>query len=253
MCVNCQPANLIAVPRRSGDRVHIVYIDDSKQDKEKEKQFQVMAAVIVADDFFASIEQELAYRVYEQIPLEIRDTCELHAVDLWQGNNPFDGIPQDERRRLFGQSVTVIENWNIPIVYGAVDLRKLQDSEYGSANAADVAFRRCARAIESWFHQNGGFGLLIADNTKDQSVRRAMLEGFRQYRQFVRSSPPTRGLLQHIHDDMYFGDSKFSVGIQLADVCALLISRHLAEYRSTQDFYARIEPLIFKGIAEAGE
>ena len=62
-----------------------------------------------------------------------------------------------------------------------------------------------------------------------------------------------RGLLAHIHDDMYFGDSAFSVGIQLADMCALLISRHLAGYGDSEELYQRIEKLVFKGIVEPND
>jgi hypothetical protein len=60
--------------------VHIVYIDDSKQDAVRDKKFQVMGAVIIADELFSSVEQELAYYVYERIPEELRDKCEIHAT-----------------------------------------------------------------------------------------------------------------------------------------------------------------------------
>lgn len=229
------------------DVVHIVYIDDSKQDKIKGKRFQVMGAVIVADEFFSSMEQSLAYLVYEHIPEEVRDSCEIHAADLLAGNKPFDGIEEKDRLHLLSECVRVVEESNTPIVYGSVDLCGLYATDYATANVSDIAFRRCARAIEEWFRVRGGFGLLVADEG-DPHVKKAMLNAFRQYRQFVRSSPPVRGLLFHIHDDMYFGDSKFSVGIQLADVCTLLISRHLVGYPDTEELYERIKPLIFKGI-----
>jgi hypothetical protein len=230
--------------------VHIVYIDDSKQDKIRDRQFQVMGAVIVPDNSFDSIEQDLAYFVYETVPEELRDNFEFHASDLLNGNKPFDTIKKDERWELFKRGVRVIEDWKIPIVYGAVDLRKLYSTDFATANIADIAFRRCARAIEEWFAKNGGFGLLVADNTANQHIKNSMLNAFRQYRQFVRSSPVTRGLLAHIHDDMYFGDSKFSVGIQLADICTLLVSRHLVGYDDTEELFKRIEPLVFMGINE---
>lgn len=231
-------------------QVHIVYIDDSKQDVIRGKKFQIMAAVIIADELFSSIEQELAYYVYERIPEELRDKCEIHATDILNGNAPFNGIPEPERMELLSQCASVIEGWNIPIVYGSVDLSQLARTDYATANVIDISFRRCAKTIEEWFRLNGGFGMMVADDTDKQHVKRAMLNVFRQYRQFVRSSPSERGLLVHIHDDMYFGDSKFSVGLQLADVCTLLISRHLVGYEDTEPLYKRIEPLIFKAITE---
>ncbi len=33
--------------------------------------------------------------------------------------------------------------------------------------------------------------------------------------------------LWYVHDDMYFGSSKDSVGIQLADLCGYFIAKHL--------------------------
>lgn len=231
--------------------MHIVYIDDSKQDTIRGKKFQVMAAVIISDDLFSSIEQELAYYVYERIPKELRDKCEMHATDILNGNAPFDKLSQPERMELISQCVHVLEKWNIPIVYGSVDIDQLARTDYATANVIDIAFRRCAKAIEEWFRLNGGFGMMIADNEKSkQHEKSAILNVFRQFREFVRSSPPTRGLLEHIHDDIYFGDSKFSVGIQLADVCALLISRHLVGYDDTEALYKRVQKLICWGIIE---
>ena len=148
---------------------------------------------------------------------------------------------------LLSQCAHVIEGWNIPIVYGSVNLSQLAHTDYATAKPIDISFRRCAKAIEEWFRLNGGFGMMIADDSK-QHDKNAILHVFRQFREFVRSSPPTRGLLEHIHDDIYFGDSKFSVGLQLADVCTLLISRHLVGYEDTEPLYKRIEPLIFKAI-----
>jgi hypothetical protein len=246
------PKNLEHHAKQERDHeVHIVYIDDSRQDKIHDRQFQVMCAVIVADEAFFSIEQGLAYSVYERVSGELREDFEFHASDLLNGNKPFDTIKREDRWELITQAVRVVEEWKLPIVYGAVDLRKLYSTDFATANANDIAFRRCARAIEEWFAQSGSFGLLIADNTANQHVKTAMLNAFRQYRQFVRSSPSNRGLLAHIHDDMYFGDSKFSVGIQLADICTLMVSRHLVRYEDTEELYKRIEPLIFKGITES--
>ena len=81
--------------------------------------------------------------------------------------------------------------------------------------------------------------LLISDDG-DPKVKHAMQNTFHVLRKTVMSSPPVYGELPHLHDDMYFGASKFSKGIQLADLCALLISRHLAEYSDTEDLFQKL-------------
>lgn len=235
--------------------MHIVYLDDSEQNKIRGRHYQVIAAVIISDRDFPMIEQTLAYYVYEQVPEELRENFEFHATNLWSGRAPFDRISEGDRKHLFGECVRVLEESKVPIIYGAVDFNKLYSTLYSSANATDIAFRVCAKAVEEWFEEKSpdGFGVLIADDTKNQHAKHAILNAFRRYRQFVRGSPPERGLLAHIHDDMYFGDSAYSVGIQLADMCALLVSRHLVGYEDSEELYRRIEKLIFKGMVEPSD
>jgi Protein of unknown function (DUF3800) len=48
--------------------------------------------------------------------------------------------------------------------------------------------------------------------------------------------------LSNLIDDMYFGDSADSVGIQAVDMCAFLIRRHLAGKEDSEWLYKIIEP-----------
>src|SRR5215467_5208862 len=48
----------------------------------------------------------------------------------------------------------------------------------------------------------------------------------------------------NFHDDMYFGDSRYSMGIQLADLCAYFIGRHLEGDTETKPFYDMVSPHI---------
>jgi len=140
---------------------------------------------------------------------------------------------------------------SIPVVYGAVDLSKLYATHYATANPVDISFRICIEIVEDWFRENAntGLGLLISDES-EKAVKNAMQNAFHLFRNRVLSSPPVRGKLEHLHDDMYFGDSKYSKGIQLADICTLVISRHLAGYSDTEDLYQQLSENIFRGSIE---
>lgn len=59
-------------------------------------------------------------------------------------------------------------------------------------------------------------------------------------RQLLFPQSPTSNLL----DDMYFGDSADSVGIQAADMCAFLVRRHLAGKQDSEWPFKIIEPHI---------
>jgi hypothetical protein len=52
------------------------------------------------------------------------------------------------------------------------------------------------------------------------------------------------GKLVHLHDDMYFGSSKDSIGVQLADLCGYFIAKHLEGDAAGEGFYDIIKDRI---------
>ena len=231
-----------------GEYVHIVYLDDSKQEKNKNR-FQVIGAVIVKDEIFDDLERHLGYTLHELAEQHVTGGFEeFHASDLLAGNKPFTDVKREQALAILGTAIAAVSDMGIPVIYGAVDLGKLYATNYATANPVDIAFRMCVRIVEEWFLENAhnGLGLLISDDS-EKSVKNAMLNAFHLFRNRVRSSPATRGELGHLHDDMYFGDSKYSIGIQLADICTLLIGRHLAGYQDTEDLFQQMSGSVFRG------
>jgi hypothetical protein len=57
--------------------------------------------------------------------------------------------------------------------------------------------------------------------------------------------------IRKISDDMYFGDSQYSIGIQLADLCSYFIARHLDGDAEIKGFYEMIDPhIVFRGLVD---
>jgi hypothetical protein len=48
-------------------------------------------------------------------------------------------------------------------------------------------------------------------------------------------------------DDIYFGDSKDSLGIQIADMCGFIIRRHLSGKTDSEYLYDQIKDDIYLG------
>ncbi|MGA2436089.1 MAG: DUF3800 domain-containing protein [Bryobacteraceae bacterium] len=241
-------ASVVRARRFLGEQVYIAYLDDSKQERSTSR-FQVMGAVIIKDEYFDVLEQHLGYNLHLLAEQYVTgDFEEFHASDLLAGNPPFKAVERKEALNVLGEVTAAIALLEVPIVYGAANLSKLYATAYATANPVDIAFRLCVQSIEQWFVKNApdGLGLLISDNS-DKGVRRAVENAFHLFRNRVRSSPAQRGELEHLHDDMYFGDSKYSIGIQLADICMLLIGRHLVGCSDTEDLYQSISKNIFKG------
>jgi hypothetical protein len=57
-------------------------------------------------------------------------------------------------------------------------------------------------------------------------------------------------MLGKLHDDMYFGDSSLSVGLQLADVVSFVVLRHLQGKEDTEFLFKQIERNIVFGKIE---
>jgi hypothetical protein len=72
--------------------------------------------------------------------------------------------------------------------------------------------------------------LLVLDEC-DKDVKFTLKNTFRLMRRRLRptSNGWEKGRLSHLHDDMYFGDSVDSVGIQVADICNYIMLRKLRD------------------------
>lgn len=86
--------------------------------------------------------------------------------------------------------------------------------------------------------------VLIADDFQDSKVKKNLRESFRILRNKLRPPDYDYGEIWHLHDDLYFGSSKESVGIQLADLCAYIVRRNLEGDPVVSGFYEAIKKQI---------
>jgi hypothetical protein len=123
---------------------------------------------------------------------------------------------------------------------------------YGSANPVDICFRLCVQGVENWmgqFHPQE-LVLLISDDFQQKDVKAELRKSFRQLRKRFRR--PVTSFVWRLHDEMYFGNSKDSIGIQLADLCGYFIAKHLEgdDDPAAEGFYELIKDcIVFSHVA----
>jgi len=239
----------------SGRRVfvYIGYIDDSGSTggnlDDAQAPFQVIGGPLIEDSAYVSIEVTLARVISGLIPEENYESFEFHAADLYYGKPPFDALGIEKCRGLIEQALTWTANLQFPIVYGAVDKAKLNSQITRTADPVDISFQLYLDGLWKWF--DGRFfkepdhptGLLICDETPNRKHRATIEKAFRRNR----SKPRGRGsggLAMYLFDDIYFGSSANSIGIQLADICVYFIARHLAGKIESEAFYSLIKDQI---------
>lgn len=251
--------------------MYLAYVDESDT-KAKPQKWQVMSAVLIEDKKFKFTEIAVYGVVEEIIPADkVHLFEEFHACELYGGFGVFEGISQTVRFDAIHRLLSLIQGFGLPVVYGAVDLDRLQGEVCASADPLDVCFRMCLSGISKWsddhiharvdteLEPHGGFTeanrdkvhsaffhsmieelvMLIVDDC-DKKIKEMLHRTFRAIR--PRCRPDVA--LQNLHDDMYFGDSRYSIGIQLADLCSYFIARHLVGDEEIEGFYGMIEPNI---------
>ena len=132
--VQCSVREIVAAIRSF---VYLAYFDDSK----RPKKYQVMAAVLLKDSHFAWIETVLGISVKDLLPeKKLSQFREFHAWEIYGGYGVFEGVEQAKRHRVIMELLMVIRDKRIPVIYGAVDLDALRNTNLGSASALNVAF-----------------------------------------------------------------------------------------------------------------
>jgi len=239
--------------RHIDKHVYLAYIDDSGTG-DKGKPFQLMTAVVIDDSFFRMAEIFSVGSLHAHIPEDKAEAFwgkfeEFKGWELFGGYGPFDGIDQEIRFSIIKSLLSTIRECKLPVIFGALEKGKLKRSVYGSVLPLDVCFRTCIEGIDRFMTQGGSnsFALLIADESNKEKT--TLRESFFEYRQRMRPAKDTP--FPNFHDDMYFGDSKYSVGLQLADVCGYVISKRLQKDIAVDGFldiidsqimFSRIEP-----------
>ena len=249
--------------------MHLAYVDDSDT-KAKNVKWQVMSAVLIEDKSFKLAEIGVSIVPEELMPAgRIDEFQEFHACELYGGHGVFAGIDQEIRFQAIERLLATINMLDMPVIYGAVDLPRLQQECYASADPVDIGFRTCVKGIMEWAdahvqlklskqlgekvenytlekmtpHLVSGIleelVILITDEC-DKAIRHTLQKSFRELRPAYRAS----NQMNYLHDDMYFGDSRYSIGIQLADLCSYFIARHLSGDVEVEGFYNMIEPNI---------
>jgi hypothetical protein len=236
--------------------VYLAYADDSGTGDKKDP-YQLLTAIIIEDKNFTTMEVLCGAAIEALVPEHrLPEFEEFHAADLYYGCGVFEGVAQKERFAVIQLLLTAVKTYGIGIVYGAVNKTKLAKRLYGSAHPLDVCFRICIEGIEQWAGSwiTHEMAILIVDDCTDKKLKDTLRDSFRELRKRVRSINSAEKTAWHLHDDMYFGSSKDSVGIQLADLCSYFIKKHIrGGDEIAETFYKMIEECIYSGQIEPQE
>lgn len=223
--------------------MHLAYLDDSHQ----QGSVAIFGAVIIPHGDFGWAERMHSIAVEQLFSRdEIEEKFqEFHAFELFKGEGAFKGIDESKRFNAISVLLMAMRNKQLPFIYAAIDEKKLANSAlsrslFETAHPLIPAFKMCVLGVEKWAQNHHTQNdpavvrldysdqyLLIADDTQNQDLKKRLRNSYRLLRAARPYIGSTQTRLWHAHDAMYFGDSKESVGIQLADLCTYFMQRHL--------------------------
>ena len=233
--------------------VYLTCLDEVESHGER---YQIVCAILLRQDKSDLPEDLLAGVIEEAVPESSSAPFEFHAADLYESKGRFAGLPRARAIETLESCVRWIADCDIPIVFGAVDTMQHSGEDIrGKAHPAGDAFTICAKGAELWMHENAKdqLGILIVDSSASPEVRQAVQRSFRDLTRHVHALGSNRLVLKHFSDDLYFGDSACSFGIQLADICCFFIDRHINGDPDTEHFYSMIEPNIINSQVVRGK
>lgn len=239
--------------------MYLSYVDDSGSTgnnlDDDQSQFQVIGGPIIDEQVYPPIESVLAGNIEGLVPQEQWQTFEFHAYHLFHAHKPFDVLGQEKCWKLLAGALDCVRELKLPVLYGAVDKANLKSKIFRTAKPVDMAFQLYLQALEEWFeaiydpakqvnHASWPHSIIIADDSR-KDVRSDMERAFRDTIKKSKAGQWPRGLGLNVFDDLYFGNSKNSTGLQLADMCVYVIARNLANKPDAKGFYDIISSQVF--------
>ena len=180
--------------------------------------------------------------VDQYVPEEQRKDFEFHAHNL------YGQFHRSDYRALLTGLLSLPVKHGVPIFYAAVSRAWLHKdpSRNSEITEAGLAFLTCALRVNAWIHSlNPNEQVLwIADNSRVAKEMRTAHTVFHD-KPIVGQFEFMR--LRHIIDTIYFGDSKNSRALQLADACNFAIKRHLMKKPDAERLFQLIAPIVFSG------
>jgi hypothetical protein len=234
--------------------VHLAYLDETGTDGHS--PIVMVGAVVITPGAFGWVERLHSIAIEQVFSVEEigNKFQEFHASELYLGVGAFKGIEQEKRFDAIRLLLMAMQRQKLPYIYAAVDRKQFAKSPAGTARPLDFAFRICALGVEDWArnHHSQRPGaiqvdyndqyLVILDDTTNTELKKQLRSSYRLLRAARPYTSPNENRLWHAHDEMYFGDSRDSIGIQMADICNYFMLQHLLNRERCKEFYELFAP-----------
>lgn len=227
---------------RCHNQMHLVYVDDSKD----EKSVCFSALMIPAPNWLDAFDKLIAMRRSMKASHGIYTRIELHATD-WlggRGNVAPQTVPRVERMKLFNQAIDTFLTLPGIEIFNA----------FGTRAAEETLFTRLMQRIQNTVGYRSDQALVISDEGKNYDH---LLRKMRRFNHIPSAygAWETGGFTKNMPakdlvEDIVYRDSSRSLFIQAADFCAFSLLRFekptaKATAMGFDKSFLRLKPVLF--------
>lgn len=208
--------------------MYLLYFDESGNSgtnlADPQQPVFVLGALVVPETSWQAVETDLEQTLKSHLPPPLPDNFEMHAGDLRQGTGYFKGtgISVAQRIALRDAWLRVAQKHGLRFIYRAITKSRYErwmKSTFGSNIAINphlAAFPLVAQVANNYLRNlsKDALGIIISDDNRE------VVDDIERFLKLLRA---TSGALRldRIIEKGFFIDSRKSLLIQLADMCAL--------------------------------
>jgi hypothetical protein len=252
-----------------GDRiVRLIYLDEAGISNPAQEPMMVVAGIALnADNQFKAVETHLDELVRKHIPEDQRPGFVFHAMEVFHGTKRFDrGIwPFEKRLEILDDLAAIPKKFDLPICFGGTDRISMPQLLKGPATPPLIEQIAHAHAFFKFVMQmevvmratiQNEVAMLIAEDReqvrKMLKIAHSILRGrpSRQFKDILSeiAVPPFDSLLplERIVETVHFAQKGESSLLQVADICAFAIKRHIVKASHSDRLYGPLrEQMVF--------
>ncbi|MGO9602794.1 MAG: DUF3800 domain-containing protein [Candidatus Binataceae bacterium] len=234
--------------------MRIAYFDEAGTAKEKQEPYLVVGGVMIhGDTQWRDIEIALKLIAEAIVPAQIREGFVFRGMHLHGDHKRYKGLlSKDARFQILRELTGLMGRLELPISYGAVDRREIAKRrpdlkvEERTHIAHQIAFNLCVTGFQGGFNrgmygQGDEVAVCVADKNDAKNRQLHLKQNFSVLRTKGLPQAPLIMLFNFV-DALHFASLEESIGLQLADVAAFVIKRHLMGKEDTEEFYKPLEP-----------
>lgn len=235
--------------------VRIAYLDEAGISNPAHEPYLVVAGIILhADEHWRPLEEHFRAIAQRYLPGESRPL--FHAMDIFHGNRRFDRNkwPRQRREHLLAELCEIPGKFQIPVVFGFHHRQRHRDDilkQHPDVREEDIrlvthmdTFIKASMAIEGWMHRTtrDETVMIIAEDTPQIKKQLKVLHSANTDRFATLGAGVKLFNATRIVETVHFAAKADSMPLQVADVCAFIIKRHLMEKEDAEPFFDLLRP-----------